>query len=327
MHHDRLAAQHFLILRDPDASGEAIQAAFEWIDQEQQHRAAFDRVERFLHACDGVPAEDIARLKGVPGKPVLALPHLSRRMWALAASVLFLLIVGAGIVREQRAVMVQEARFETPRGTLREVQLVDGSNITLAGGTAVSVSYRRNARTVNLLRGEALFAVAPDKQRPFTVLTQNGSATALGTAFNVHRGPDTATVTVLHGKVEVLAKGAGYVSRATLEKYRQVQYSRGGEMSTIKRVDPDMAASWRRGEFSFVDTPLAAVIDDLNRYSARPIVIEGEALKHVKISGIVTAGSIAEWLAALPAIMDVQIVETSRAIRILPNIRRTVSRT
>lgn len=326
-HYNMLAAQHHLTLHDSDAPGEAIEAALDWIEQGPDHRAAYDRIERFMRACDDIDPEDLVRLKASPEKPRFALPRLGWRMAALAASILLMVVAGAGFVREQRRHMVQEARFETPLGTAREIQLVDGSNIMLAGGSAVSVSLRGNARTVDLLLGEALFTVAPDKSRPFTVRTQNGSTTAIGTAFNIHRSADEATVTVLHGKVEVLARGPGYTSRATLEEHRQVQYSSAGEMSTIRRVDPDMIASWRRGEFRFTDTPLVAVIDDLNRYSARPIVIEGEALKHVKISGIVAASGILEWLGALPAIMDVQIIETPRVIRIRARVESKTSRT
>lgn len=313
---DKLAAQHALTLHDPEASGEAIHSALDWIEYGGDHLTAFNRVERFMRACDGISQQELARLKLSPMQSIPAVSGFGWKFAALAASILLLVIVGVSFLSMQTSGTFQEARYETQPDTIRSIRLGDGSNITLAGASAVSVSFHANRRSVNLLSGEALFSVAPDANRPFTVQTKNGSTTAIGTAFNIHRGANDTTVTVLHGKVEVLAQGAGYTSRATLDRSMEVRYSSAGEMGVIKHVDPGMIASWRRGEFHFADTPLASVIDDLNRYSTRPIVIEDPSLRQMKISGIVVANGILEWLGSLPAVADVQIIETPRDIRI-----------
>lgn len=323
---DRMAAQHALTLRDAEASGEAIQSALDWIDHDQGHLAAFNRIERFLHACDGIDRDDVAHLAPAPMRPRSLIGGFGWLPVALAASLLMLVIAVGAFLSWPGSATFQEAHFQTPRDVIRSIRLADGSNVTLAGASAVSISFGEKTRSVRLLSGEALFAVAPDAARTFTVQTQNGTTTAIGTAFNVHRGAGDTTVTVLHGRVEVVASGHGYNSRATLDRAMEVRYSRDGEMSAIRRVDLEAIASWRRGEFRFADAPLASVVEDLNRYSAKPIILDDPALRQMTISGVVTADGILEWLGSLPAIADVQIVETSREIRIRSRRERKVTR-
>lgn len=315
-HLDRLASQHALTLEDPRASGEAILSAMEWIEQNQDHLMAFHRVERFMRACDNVDPGQLADLTPSHVRRRPGLPGFGHRIVALAASVVFLLCVGSLLLWAQGRAQFREVRYATPAGAIRSIHLADGSNITLSGGSSVSVALRRKERTIHLLAGEALFNVSPDRSRPFTVKTENGSVTAIGTAFDVHRAARDTTVTVLHGRVEVLARGEGYVARATLDKAMEVRYSDSGDMGPIRRVDPGLIASWRRGELHFTNTSLASIIDDLNRYSRKPIIIENAALRGIRISGVIDQRAIPEWLGGLPAIADVMIIETQRDIRI-----------
>ncbi|NML87591.1 hypothetical protein HHL26_00710 [Sphingobium sp. TB-6] len=215
---DKLAAQHILTLHDREADGEAIRSALDWIEHDADHLVAFNRADRFMRVCGGIGRQELARLKLAPMRPELHKLGIGWRMAAIAASMLLLVIADARFLSMEHAEIASEAHFATPSGTIRSIQLADGSNVTLAGASAVEVTFRKEARMVRLLSGEALFTVVPDKNRPFTVRTQNGTATAIGTAFNVHRGADDTTVTVLHGRVEVLALGAGFMSRATLDR-------------------------------------------------------------------------------------------------------------
>lgn len=313
MHIDTLAAQHLLTIHDTEATGEAIQSSLNWIDNSPYHLMAFTRTERFMRACDAIDPDELSRLKLSPMRPKPVGFSFRRKMAALAASILLIVIASLAMQKPDTFV---ETHYATPPDVIHSIRLADGSNITLGGASAVTVKFQKKTREIRLLSGEALFSVMPDRNRPFIVQTENGSTTAIGTAFNIHRGIDGTTVTVLHGRVEVLARGAGYISRATLDKAMEVKYSGIGEMGAIKRVDPEMIAAWQRGKFRYANTPLAAVVDDLNRYSVKPIIIENPSLGQIKISGVVTVDGILEWLGALPAITDVQIIETPRDIRI-----------
>ncbi|HUP11163.1 MAG TPA: FecR family protein, partial [Niastella sp.] len=84
--------------------------------------------------------------------------------------------------------------------------LADGSVITLYKNSTVICDqpFTGNKRDLEL-HGEALFKVAKDKTRPFTVYTKNFSTTALGTVFNINAYDNKrkSAVKLISGKVVV----------------------------------------------------------------------------------------------------------------------------
>ena len=310
---DKLAARHAMALDDPSGCAESVMNAVEWIEASPEHALAFGRANRFMRACGALDDEDRAQVS-IDNDTRKAWERLG---WLRIAACLGLIVMAAFAF--QLAGMGDSARGETyatATGQVRAVRLPDGSQVTLAGASAVTVTYSTEARLVELRAGEALFAVAPDASRPFSVRTPSGSATALGTEFDVRSNDGGATVTVLHGRVAVMASGARLTSRALLDKGMQVRFAENGELGPITTVDPTLVASWRTGEFHFTDTPLGEVVKDLNRYSAKPIVIEASEVAGYPVSGSVESSGIAEWLKSLPAIVDIEVVETSRDLRV-----------
>src|SRR6185312_16380584 len=71
-------------------------------------------------------------------------------------------------------------------------------------------------RDVELIEGQALFAVAHDVARPFIVSAGNAAVRAVGTQFDVYRKQTGTTVTVVEGRVAVSS-----VSHAVSQKSSQ----------------------------------------------------------------------------------------------------------
>jgi len=62
---------------------------------------------------------------------------------------------------------ITEKRFSTAIGELGHAELPDGSMAILNTATKIALRFTRRARLVKVLKGEVLFDVAPDAQRPF----------------------------------------------------------------------------------------------------------------------------------------------------------------
>ena len=88
-------------------------------------------------------------------------------------------------------------------GTLQKT-LADGSVIWLEKGSVLTFAAPFGAaeRAINLT-GKATFQVAKDSSRPFTVLANGLTATALGTKFSVDMYHDDVRVRLFEGKVVV----------------------------------------------------------------------------------------------------------------------------
>ncbi len=84
--------------------------------------------------------------------------------------------------------------------------LPDSSFVTLSSGTMIAweADFNDSARTISLTKGNGYFKVRKDKSRPFIVINQGISTTALGTAFTVSSSETGKVNIALHeGKVVV----------------------------------------------------------------------------------------------------------------------------
>lgn len=299
---DEQAAYWFLRLRDEDVSPEEIEAALVWQDQSDLHRAAFARVENMWRVTDNMPSPPLPNAR-----------ELARRdhsvtltwRWALAASVL-LVVAGAMAIALRLEPSAQPVRYATAVGENRVIALEDGSEVTLGGASAISVNYTRETREITLSDGEALFRVAKNRAQPFIVLSAGGQTRAVGTMFNVHRGSEAVTVSVVEGVVRVRPDSSS-AQLAQLGAGHQVSYSAAGAIGAISRVSVDQIIAWRQGKWIFVDRSLADIVADLNRYSARSIIIDSDAIKSLRFTGVVMMNNMEEWLRALEKTQPVKL--------------------
>lgn len=102
------------------------------------------------------------------------------------------------------------AELDVPGDGRAVVTLDDGSAVRLNGKTTLAFSsVTRNAVEIRESRGTAYYRVVKDPSRTFTVVTEEGTITALGTAFAVARDADKKTLDVncIESKVKIaLAK-------------------------------------------------------------------------------------------------------------------------
>ena len=177
-------------------------------------------------------------------------------------------------------------KYFTRIGEQQTIELDDGSVVTLNTGGQLVVDYSEAARRVLLERGEAYFQVTGDPERPFTVDLGVRSVTAVGTAFNIRKNPQRYQVAVVEGAVAfhavtdavsaslppVSIRGpgprlveAGWVAEFDVS---------GDQLTAFRPQSMDRYRDWRNGLLSFDYEPLRQVVQELNRYSRRKILIE-----------------------------------------------------
>ncbi|MEO6819500.1 MAG: FecR family protein [Ginsengibacter sp.] len=146
-------------------------------------------------------------------KAISAKKKLRRRWITTLSAAAALIIVAVGIqfyFSSQNFLplpkKIAQSRVSTTNtSSLKEnVHLTDGTDIILNPGSAISYlpEFEPGKRDI-YLEGEALFKVAKDAGRPFTVYTHKVSTTALGTEFRVRSSPDNIFITLYKGKIVV----------------------------------------------------------------------------------------------------------------------------
>lgn len=203
----------------------------------------FDLEANFQATLDKLSTEK----KATPKKKVIPIWRI-----AAAASVLVFVVLYTYLNYTTEttwyANLAEKRRFELPDGS--QVHLNASSKLTYKGP-----DWEDN-REVQL-KGEAYFKV--QKGSTFTVNTELGNVSVLGTQFTVESRTDLYKVVCFEGKVLVvnqkqdsiyLTKGMAYLQ----QKDRSSKYN-------LTDVEP----SWINNESSFKETPINMVLDDLER--------------------------------------------------------------
>ena len=181
--------------------------------------------------------------------------RLARPAATLAA---VLLLVASGALAYLSPLGHTPTFYETAVAEIQRAQLPDGSSVTLGPRSRFEFDFSGPVRRVVLVNGEAFFRVAHDGDHPFLVVAGGTQIRAVGTAFNVHRGPIGVTVSVAEGAVEIAKPrvvrsstqlGAREGSRR-LEAGQKSVVAKSGEFGAVKRISPDRPGAWIKAGFT-----------------------------------------------------------------------------
>jgi transmembrane sensor len=284
-----------------DSLSDTVEARFQaWLAGNPARRRELDAIsamwDQLGALADSPEIQDELRRAEQTTAEVPAARRVSRRAmvgWALAASV----VATAGAVSWQW--LSAPELYATGVGERKSVSLGDGSVVTLNTASRISVHFTRSHRRVEVLSGQADFAVAKDAARPFIVDAAGGETVAVGTEFDVYLRADDTVVTLIEGRVTVTPPLAG-ASPIALNAGERISYSahRPPQRTT---ADLRRASAWRSGKLDFAETPLREAISEANRYSNLRIELRGAELADARISGVFEAGrndSLAEGVSA-----------------------------
>lgn len=292
---------------------ERAKAVFVHVSRAKGLGADFDP-DRFDPPAEPVSADSVlaADNDDAPAAPVSRRALLAASGAMTAGGILAFILAG-----EQPA----RATYQTQRGELRDVLLEDGSSVTLNTDTRIEALFSDTKRSVSLIKGEALFNVRHDAQRPFIVDVDAFRARAIGTSFNVQRlAGNLPQLLVKEGVVEVSAGRVAAPSRASANMKVTVT-SRGDLHSTLLSVsDLERELMWREGKIAFEDTPLFTAIQTFKRYGDTEISVSSPELQHLTITGVFSSDDPMGFARVVSEAFDLQAIPEGRGIRLAKKI-------
>jgi transmembrane sensor len=335
------ASEWFIDMREMDIPDDQRQAFTEWLRASPAHVQAYleiagawgdaSQVSKEFVVEMGAAATNVVRMDPHP-QPLSsqALPLLyvkgegaesSRRMRALALAASLLLIIATATTWWWQTTRYL---YTTEIGEQRVLTLDDGSIVRLNSRSKVRVNLTPEERHIELLEGQAHFEVAKDAARPFTVHTDDITARAVGTQFDVYRRRTGTTVTVVEGRVAVEKRNASADSGAGAQRKDEVLLAAGeqltatlaGAVHLLPQANIAAATGWLQQELIFTGEPLKDVIDEFNRYTRRTIVLDDPTLADHKINAAFNTTNPQSLLLFLSHMDGVQIDETGNEIHI-----------
>lgn len=296
------AAGWFFRLRADDVTALERQAFARWHAQSADHWVAWEEAQGLYVALEE-PARTLFHQGQASRK---ASPRRGAGRWSWAGGLCCAgLMMGVVFLKGPGALDRWQADYATEVGQRQSLELADGSRVELNSDTALTVRYGEDGRVIRLLRGEAYFEVAADKARPFRVLTEQGSVTAVGTAFAVRQGAEDTGLVVSEGVVSVQGNDAGG-SAVAVSQGQGLHFTE--DRLDLPQVSPVGAVlAWREGKAVFRQRPLGHVIGELDRYWPGLTLVVDQDLAAEPVSGVIDLDRREASLNALAVLLGAEV--------------------
>lgn len=287
------AAALWLVQRDAETPVEA--GLFEeWLQASEANRDAWDAAELRWALFDDAENPIFAALRGEALAYEAPLwrraANISWKPLAAVASLALVVTAATQILHAPAGQPEQVATIETdafratiaaPAGSVRSVELPDGTRMTLDAGARANVVLMKTHRDVALAQGRAWFEVAHDRTRPFVVKARDRSVTAVGTRFEVAMEGPATRVSLFEGTVRV----EGGSQASVLLRPGQQLLAQDGQPNRLLASTPQAEALWREGLVEFDDITLAEAAAILNRDSTTILRVTDSKVAQMRVSG------------------------------------------
>lgn len=300
-------------LHGDNRTEETERAFARWMRDDPGNAQAFEQITELWEVTRNLPRRAVRRPSGRRDR--------TRRLFATAASaILATALVAAAFFT------LRNPSISTDVGELRILALEDDTQITLNTRTRIQYRYDHEHRHVDLHEGEALFEIAKDPSRPFTVTVSGHTITALGTSFVVRSDARQFAVTLLNGSVSVMEEGASRQPPVAgrNEASGADQILTPGERLTLARAatpridwpELENVLAWRQREVKLNETPLPEALAEMNRYSKRRLTVAVPGAAEILVTGLFRAGDSLSFARAVADAYDLRVSEVGGEIRL-----------
>lgn len=342
----REASDWLARLHAPDCSVAERAACEQWRRESPQHEQAFSAAQIMFVAIGELSSRDAlmqalaqeawvqggadtvesapAQILDFSGARSAVLPRprahksaaVAGRQFALAASLVVALLCGVLVLSERAW---QPATYTTTSAAIQDVTLADGSVVRLDVNSQIDVQMNGNSRQVTLARGRAIFDVAHDSSRPFSVISGRGEVIAVGTRFQVELIESELVVLLESGIVDVLGHYPSGTQRDRLQPGEQLLLDQGAATQWKKfSVDAITETSWSRGRHVFRNVRLDYALAAVNRYADTKVRLSDPQLGELLVSGNFVSGDSELVASAFTAALALRSVATGSEIILFP---------
>ena len=288
--------------------------------------------------------------------------HPSFPFRKMAAAVLLSFILGAAVYHllsslqqiNRPAIAVASNRVIVPLGSISQVELPDGSLVTLNAGSKMHyhTTFGKDSREV-WLEGEGYFKVVKNTDIPFVVRAKEVAIKALGTEFNVKAYPDEKMVqtTLVKGLVSIQQKASSDSKEFMLKPKQTVtiyEYDADTNVAEVisepvkkeaatqhadtreptvelkNEVKTELYTSWKDSRWVIESESLEKLAMKLQRRFDVQIVIADNELKQYPFTGILADETLEQVLDIMKSVVPINYTINKKMVqlRINPNQRR-----
>lgn len=292
-----------------------------WLLSDRRHQTAYQMIEATMD--DFSSTARLQELSNALTQKLYFEQTARRKKISKLGSGLAVMLVCAGLALfgRQQYVQWQAAPLSSEVQTTAVAQILtrtldDGSVVTANANSAMEIVFYRHQRLVKLSRGEAIFEVTKDPERPFVVETPQAKVTVLGTRFAVNQLSKKVRISVDHGRVQVLRK----------DGYGQTLILGNGEVAEIDHDAPHKvnrnaadSFSFTSGRIIFDRADMFEVADTLSRYRNPTVKATFAGEQTPKVNAVIKVTEVENFIQTLPQSVPVALQRRDDVLMLAPN--------
>jgi ferric-dicitrate binding protein FerR (iron transport regulator) len=209
-----------------------------------------------------------------PVKKVNLFATLPFKIAASIAIVLTLSLVGYNYYEGKKQIVLANSTE-----SVKDFVLPDGSKVSMRSNSTLSYRANYNSNRNVQLQGEALFEVTKNKQFPFTVETETGKVTVLGTVFSVRAYADEHCTKTLLKEGSVKMTNNDDEMLVVLKPGDEALLNEGATTINIHKVENiERELAWQSHNFSFENEPLDTILTVISDAFDKKLEIKDKVL-------------------------------------------------
>jgi len=297
------------------------------IETDERYRRIYNQLQKTWHSTGPVAEEsydvDLAWLNvlnriEMQQEPVVhtMIHRPVRKIIYAVASAAAVLLFGLGVLHFLKPASDLNT-FSSGTNIASPVKLSDGSVIHLNKNSVIKYpgKFGQNSREVYFW-GEAFFAIASDKTRPFVIEAGETRIKVLGTSFNVRASEQTGRVEVTVNSGSVLFyyvdESETALDQVTLTAGDRGIYDRRTGKIT-KSVNTDLNfLGWKTGMLVFDEAPLADVLETLSSRYEVSFNVTDKQIENLRLTATFDNESLDSILQVIQLVHSVKITKTGK---------------
>ena len=283
-----------------------------WLNASPENRQVWEQVEAVTNCFMGLDSKTSITVLNRP-IDTKDIKSQERRQFIKTLSLMLTAGTAGWYGYKQKPWYLLMSDYSTAVGEIKHLTLEDGSLLVLNTDTKVAIDFSDQARTIRLLQGEIYIETAQEQDRnyrPFSVITDHGTVTALGTKFSTRIKSKHSSVSVYQDAVEV---------RPCDDLDNNVVVN-AGELVTFntafsqqKQLIDRASMAWINGFIIADKMSLADFVDHLSRYHSGIIRCD-PAVADLTISGAFPVNDVNAALTSTSEVLSIRIEHYTRYI-------------
>jgi len=303
------------------ATNEEIDMLAAWVQNNELHKAEFQRVKELFYSTAYAPIRKTfdgkKAFSGFQKSTNQSSRTIAFRPWMSVAAIITVLL-GSGIffvLKQQIKSNVSNLSYSY-NSQKAAYTLPDNSKVELNKNS--KLEYRNDIieKRSTQLTGEAYFDISHNAERPFEIEAGKIKVRVLGTAFNVNaRNSDSVIVSVTRGRVQL--QSIEDETKSIILTAGQSAYFSQNEFSDIKTFYAN-ALAWKEKILKFDATPLEEVVSTLGNYYDKSIILDSK-YKNQQLTVTLKEPKLDSVLELIKVMYNLKTVQTNNAILLKDN--------